>query len=68
MLQLFNVIEYDEELFTNLFDDTYKNKIKKICIKLDWLISNEYKMQNICAKIEDKLTRSLYISDVSCFV
>ena len=57
-----DVHEYDEELFTNLFDVTNKIKIRKICIEFHRLLSNEDK-KNICAKIYKKI-RSLETQNI----
>ena len=67
MFNLYDAYKYDEELFTNLFDISNKIKIRKICIELNELLSNEDK-KNICSKIEDKITRSIFSNDVSCFI
>ena len=67
-MKIFNETKYDEKIFTHLFDVTNKIEIKNICIDLlSWSLSNE-DVKNICAKIEDKITRSLFSNDVSCFV
>jgi len=53
-LNIWFVKEYDEELFTTLFDTTNKIDLEKIVIDLDdKLLSN--KVKNICAKIESKI-------------
>ena len=67
MLQLYNVEKYDEDLFTILFDFVKKIKIGKIGIDLFLLVSSEDK-KNICTKIEDKITRSIFSYNVSCFI
>ena len=67
VLEIWTLNKYDEELFTILFDFTNKIKIRKIRIVLDSLLSNEDK-KNICAKIEDKIKRSIFSNDVSCFI
>ena len=71
MLNIYNVRKYDEKLFTNLFDVTYKIEIRKICIQLyESLISED--IRNICAKIYKKIrnleTQNIISSVVSCFI
>ena len=74
-MKLIDVDKYDEELFTNLFDLTNKIKIRKICIELyNWLHSHfklafsDEDVKSICTKIEDKIKRSIFPNDVSCFI
>ena len=62
LLDLFHVLKYDEELFTILFNITNKIEIRKIRIQLKELLSNE-DVNNICAKIEDKI-RSLETQNI----
>ena len=64
MLDLFGVLKYDEKLFTILFDLANKIENKKICIRLyDGLLSNEE-----MKKIKEKISRSIFSNDVSCFI
>ena len=65
--QLIDVKKYDEDLFTSFFDFTNKFEIRKIRIQFHWSLSNE-DVINICAKIEDKISRIIFPNDVSCFI
>ena len=67
MLKLSYVKKYNEEFFTNLFDVTNKIEIKEVRVELHELLSNE-DVKNICAKIKDKITRSIFSKNVSCFI
>ena len=66
-LKVYNVRKYDEELFSILFDFTNKLEIGKIYINLYEFLFNE-DVKNICPKIEDKITQSVFSNDVSCFI
>ena len=49
------VLEYDEELFTTLFDTTNKIYLERIFIKLQYKLHSNKEMKNICSKIESKI-------------
>ena len=53
-MRIWFVKEYDEELFTTLFDTTNKIDLEQFFILLDeGLLSN--KVKNICANIDSKI-------------
>ena len=64
LLKFSGVEQYDEELFTSLFDITKKIEIRKICIWLRPWLSDKFK-KNICAKIEDKIPQDIFSNEVS---
>ena len=70
-MNLLGLKNYDEELFTNLFDLTNKIEIRKICIWFHSSLSNE-DVKNICAKIFKKIrsleTQSIISNEVSCYI
>jgi len=54
-LNIWFVKEYDEELFTTLFDTTNKIDLEKIVIELQSKLLSNKEMKNICSKIESKI-------------
>ena len=69
-LELRNIKQYYNQLFTTYFYFTNKIEIRKIRIKLHWLLSNE-DVKNICSKICKKIrsleTQNIISNDVSLF-
>ena len=66
-LKVIYVREYDEELFTILFDFVNKIEVGELCIEF----SKDYRRikdkKSFCTKLEHKITKSIISNDVSYF-